>query len=204
MKKFTSLSLTRYLEELSSNEPVPGGGSASAYVACLGMGLAEMVAQIGMKKVNPQSKPDVRKTIRLLQKARKDALQVVNLDPQVYRSVIKSYAQAKNFSNETKRNRLIDEALEDSFRLQADLALLVSMAKKASESLQGLIRGSIQNDLLLSQAFLDAAFRGAYDTAKINVVYLKDPERKLRCEQALEELRKQYEGRIEAARVAGD
>jgi len=192
--KYTSLSLTRYLAELSSNKPVPGGGSVSAYVASLGMGLAEMAAQIGLKKSDPRAKAEIEKAVRLLRKAKKDALQVVDLDPKIYRAVMNAYTKARNLEDPVKKNRLIDEALENSFRLQADLALLVSMAKRATESLLNLIKGSIQNDLKVSLAILDAAFHGAYDTARINVVYLKDAGRKERSEQALEELKRQFEG----------
>ena len=192
MKKYSSLSLSRYLAELSSNKPIPGGGSVSAYVASLGMGLAEMVAGIGMKKVNSESKPILRRAVQILRKARKDALQVVDLDPQVYQTVLKSYKQAKTISDPIKKERVVEEALENSFRLQADLALLITMAKKAAESLEEIIRGSIQNDLLVSSALLDAAFHGAYETARINVVYLKNPERKARAEQALKELQRGF------------
>lgn len=192
MKKYTSLSLSRYLAELSSNKPVPGGGSVSAYVACLGMGLAEMVAQIGMKRASAESQPTLQKTLRLLRKVRKDALQVVDLDPRVYLEVLKTYTRAKNISDPAKKEHLIDEALENSFRLQADLALLVVMAKQSVQALQGTIRGSIQNDLQISLKLLDTAFSGAYETAHINVVYIKNPQKKTRAEQALQELKRKY------------
>ena len=193
MKKYTSLSLSRYLAELSSNKPVPGGGSVSAYVAALGMGLIEMVARIGMKKVAPELQSGVKQTVKSVAQARKNALQIVDLDPKVYASVMKSYQDAKKITDPAKKERLVEEALENSFRLQADLALLVVMAKKAGQSLQGVIRGSIVNDLIVSAKLLDAAFFGAYETANINVVYLKNPERKARAEKALAELKRQFE-----------
>lgn len=192
MKKFTSLSLSHYLEELSSTKPVPGGGSVSAYVASLAIGLAEMAAQIGMKKVPEESKPTVQKALKVLAKAKKDALQVVDLDPEVYEQVLKSYADAKKLSDDEAKNRLTDEALENSFRLQADLAFLVALAKESVQSFEGLIKGSIQNDLHISAKLLEAAWYGAYHTARINGVYLKNPQKKNRAEQALEELRKRF------------
>jgi formiminotetrahydrofolate cyclodeaminase len=143
--------------------------------------------------VAPESKPAVRKTLKLLQKARKNALQVVDLDPKVYQAVMNTYTKVKKIEDPVKKNRLIDEALQNSFRLQADLAFLIVMAREAAQSLDGAIKGSITNDLKVSRALLDAAFRGAYDTARINVVYLKDPQKKARAEQALEELRKRFE-----------
>lgn len=193
MKKYTSLSLTRYLDELSSDKPIPGGGSVSAYTASLAIGLAEMVVQIGMKKVNGSTKLSLQRTMRLLRKVRKDALQIVNLDPKVYLDVLKAYAKAKKIIQKDKKNRLIDEALGNSFRLQADLALLVTMAQEAVHSLEGVIPGSIANDLRVSQALLEAAFKGAYDTAEINRVSMKDPAKKERAGRALEEVKKRFE-----------
>jgi glutamate formiminotransferase/formiminotetrahydrofolate cyclodeaminase len=193
VKKYTSLSLSRYLAELSSDKPVPGGGSVSAYVASLGIGLAEMVGHIGMKRLGTEARQKVRKALRLLAKTRKDSLQVVDLDPRVYQTVMETYGRAKKASDPARKSRMIDEALQNSFRLQADLALLIVMAKEAAQSLDGTIQGSITNDLKVSRALLAAAFHGAYDTARINVVYMKNPEKKKRAEQALEALRKRFE-----------
>ena len=192
MKKFTSLSLTRYLKELSSGKPIPGGGSAAAYAACLGIGLAEMVAQIGRKRADRPTQALLQKMVRLLRRAGKDALQIVDLDPKVYQDVLKSYAQAKKISEKERKEKLVDEALQNSFRLQADLALLVTMAQEAVRSLEGAIQGSIANDLRVSRSLLQAAFQGACETAEINRVYMKDSARKQRAGHALEELRKRF------------
>lgn len=193
MKKYTSLSLSRYLAELSSKNSVPGGGSASALAAALGIGLAEMVARIGLKRATAEAKPVLQETIKALQKLRKNALQVVDLDPKVYQEVLETYAKTRKLTDAVKKGRLIDEALENSFRLQADLALLVATAKESVHSLEGLVQGSITNDLRVSRSLLGAAFRGSYETAKINKVYLKDPEKKARAERTLEEVRKRFE-----------
>lgn len=165
----------------------------SAYVASLGIGLAEMVGHIGMKRLGTEARQKVRKALRLLAKTRKDSLQVVDLDPRVYQTVMETYGRAKKASDPARKSRMIDEALQNSFRLQADLALLIVMAKEAAQSLDGTIQGSITNDLKVSRALLAAAFHGAYDTARINVVYMKNPEKKKRAEQALEALRKRFE-----------
>ena len=43
-------------------------------------------------------------------------------------------------------------------------------------------------------ALLNAAFEGAFHTAQINVVYMKDPDRKAHAEKALAELQNRFDG----------
>ena len=53
--QFSNKTLTQYLNQLSSKESVPGGGSAAALTAALGAGLISMVANysIGRKSNTP-------------------------------------------------------------------------------------------------------------------------------------------------------
>ena len=195
MKKFTDLSLETYLNELSSDAAVPGGGSVSAYVASLGMGLTQMVGRIALKRKKKeglsseeaQKETDKRATIEKIidavEKAKRDAFQIVNIDPQVYQDVMAVWG------DEAKQ----ESALENSFRLQADLALLIVMANEWNRHMAELVSGSIKNDLLVSATTLEAAFRGAYHTAMINVKYMKNEASKNRAEQALGEAKTRFE-----------
>ena len=201
MKKFTDLSLENYLNELSSAEPVPGGGSVSAYVGSLAMGLTQMVARISLKRKKKEglSPVDERKenerrekiqnVIDSVEKIKRDAFAVVNLDPEVYEEVGKAYGQPEK----------MEEALWKSFQMQADLVFLTIVARERNEDLMNLVSGSIKNDLLVSAALSKAAFEGAYDTAMINVVYMKDPKNKEKSEKALAELKARfYKGAVHA------
>ncbi len=194
MKKFTDLTLESYLNELSSEAPVPGGGSVSAYVGSMAMGLTQMVGRISLnrKKKSPppeEEKKDaerqdtIRKIVGSLEKIKRDTFQIVNLDPEVYQEVMSSYSDPVK----------LEDALQNSFRLQADLAFLIVMAREWNNALTDLVSGSIKNDLLVSAALLEAAFRGSYHTAMINVVYMKNAERKAHAEKALAELKHRYE-----------
>ena len=61
-------SLKSYLNQLASESPAPGGGSASAVVASLGISLILMVARVAVKKVNLKEKKRVQKAISDLKK----------------------------------------------------------------------------------------------------------------------------------------
>ncbi len=195
MKKFTDLSLEQYLNELASAEPVPGGGSVSAYTAALAVGLTQMVGKISLARkkktglTTEEEKKEARRRKTLeeivysLEKVRRDTFQIVNLDPQVYQEVMAAYGNPDK----------LEDALQNSFRLQADLAFLIIMAKECNANLAGLVSGSIKNDLLVSAGLLEGAFRGACHTAMINAHYMKNTEHKERAEKALEELKHRFE-----------
>jgi methenyltetrahydrofolate cyclohydrolase len=193
MKKYTDLTLETYLNELSSAEPIPGGGSASAYVASLAMGLTQMVGRISLNRKKKQVSPEedkkederretIKKIVDAIEKTKRDAFQIVNLDPKVYLEVMEAWSKPEKS----------EDALQNSFRLQADLAFLVVMAKEWNDAMADLVSGSIKNDLIVSAAMLEAAFKGAYHTAMINVVYMKNPEQKSRAEKALEEVKNRF------------
>ena len=187
MKKFTDLSLENYLNELSGPEPIPGGGSVSAYVASLAMGLTQMVGRISLKRKPKEGEEDrrakIQKIVDSVEKTKRDAFSIVNLDPVAYQEVMSSYQDpAKS-----------EEALWKSFQMQADLVALVVLAKGNNDALDKLVSGSIKNDLLVSKALLEAGFTGAYRTALINVVYMKDTEKKQIATKALEELTRKFE-----------
>lgn len=202
MEKFTGLTLESYLHELASDKPIPGGGSVSAYVAALAMGLSQMVGRIALKRKPKQGLgPDqIRKDqerretlkdiIESLEKTKRDAFQIVNLDPEIYQNVMQCWGDEKK----------LEDALKNSFRLQADLAFLVVMAREWNTALAGLVDGSIKNDLVVSAGLMEAAFRGAYHTAMINAHSMKETAQKERSEKALEELRLRFEKGVARAR----
>ncbi len=195
MKKFTDLSLENYLNELSGTEPVPGGGSVAAYVASLAMGLTQMVGRISLKRkkkdgLSPEEdrkenarREKIQKIVNSIEKTKRDAFSIVNLDPAAYDEVLRSYGQQEK----------LEEALGKSFQMQADLVGLIILARDWNTQLKELVSGSIKNDLLVSEALSKAAFDGAYHTAMINIVYMKDAARKQKAELALQELKARFE-----------
>lgn len=202
--KYTDLTLEKYLHDLASDKPVPGGGSVSAYTASLAMGLIQMVGRITLKRKKKAGLSDteeaeevtrratIEKIIESVERTKRDALQIVNLDPEVYQEVMRVWSQPE------KRK----DALTNSFRLQADLVLLAVMAREWNSNLKKLVKGSIKNDLLVSEALLEAAFRGAYHTAMINVQLMEDPGQKNLAQKALEQLKARFEKGCESDRKA--
>lgn len=198
MKKFADLTLSQYLDQLSSEAPVPGGGSAAAYTASLAMGLTQMVGRVSLKRkkkagLSPadEAKEDARraliqKLIDSVEKAKRDAFKIVDADPAAYEKVIQLSGQADK----------IEQALQESFQIQADLGFLIVMAQKWNAEMKTLVSGSIKNDLLVADSFLKAAFDAAYHTAHINVVYYKDEAAKQKSEKVLAEMKSAFQKEV--------
>lgn len=177
-------SIKNYLDALASAEPIPGGGGTSALVAALGISLIVMVARISLKKLDKTAQKKLSKTIDLLERLRQNAEQTIDLDPKVYQEVMNSYKRSKEVS-ESEAQLGIQTALANSFRLQADLALLIVMAKEILSTVGSQAKGSIRNDLIVASGLLDGAFQGAVSTARINTVYMKEMKERRHFEQAL-------------------
>jgi len=190
MKDYSALSLQQYLNELSSDAPIPGGGSVSAYSAALGLGLIQMVARITLKrKIKPdlsaeeraeeeKKRASLQAIIEQVEIVKKQAMEAVSSDPVVYDEVMAGYAKKVTDAE-------MDTLLLRAFQMQADLAKKIAQALDLNGKLAGLVKGAIKNDLIVAQHLLKAAFQGAYHTAHINVVYLKDADRKNKAEEAL-------------------
>ena len=185
-------SVKDYLNELSSDQPIPGGGGTSALVAALGISLALMVARISLKRLDPKKQRSLNKGIKLLEHLRRDAEQIIDLDPKVYEEVMASYAKLKKSGKTGIGQANVEAALQNSFRLQADLALLIAMAKQLLSTVDTFAKGSIRNDLIVSNGLLDGAFKGAIATARINVIYMKQGKSRRHCEQALQKVEQKY------------
>lgn len=185
-------SIKDYLSKLSSDQPTPGGGGTSALVAALGVALALMVARIGLKHLDRRRKKSLNRAIKLLEHLKRDTVQVIDLDPKVYQEVIASYRWLKRSGKPEKAKAEVENALVNSFRLQADLALMIVMAKQLLGTIESVVKGSIRNDLIVSGGLLDGAFRGAVATARINTVYIKRGKRRRHCEQALHKVEQRF------------
>ena len=190
--KHLDTSLKAYLDELASANPTPGGGGTSALTAALGIALIAMVARIASRKLEGKSHQDAERIIESLEKLRRDTQETIDLDPQVYQEVMDSYRRAKAEKDPARAQIVVETALGNSFRLQADLALLIMMAKELLAEVKAFAKGSIANDLVVAAGLLDGAFTGAKATANINAVYVKDPEKKKHFDLALRKLDEQY------------
>lgn len=167
--------VARFIKELSSDKPYPGGGSATCLVGALALALSQMVAAILSNRKRNHSDRKRRavlaRLIREFDRMSTKALASIDGDIQVYKRIVQAYSLSRK---NPRRTQIIDEALKGGFGFQENFARLLICAQKTQASLQLYAEGSIASDLVLSRHFLAASFQGALQTARVNLMCMNN------------------------------
>ncbi len=171
---------------LAAREPVPGGGSASAYVGALGASLCAMVARYGA--TNPKLidyADDLRRAIDEADVIAQELVDLVAEDVAAYGTVSAAYGIARD---NPSRSDAIQDALREAamppYRIMCAtaraLALLEEMADKGSRQLL--------SDVACGAVFCRAAMQGASLTLFANTTCMKDRTRADELERECDKL----------------
>lgn len=187
--KLTERTVTDFLVALSSSDPTPGGGSASALAGAMGSSLLAMVAGL------PKSRAATEEDVERLQAAgeRCAALSaeleaLVDRDSEAYDLVMAAYKKPKGTDQEkAARSAGIQAAMREA--IAAPLAVMRACAAAAE---QGVVIATLGNLSAASDAqvgfeLLGAGLRGAKLNVQINLGSVKDAEYAARMRGEVEE-----------------
>lgn len=184
------ISAKKFIDVLSSKEPVPGGGGASAYVGALGMALGLMVGNltVGKKKY-----ADVERDILILmEKGQKiiDRLEaLVKEDAEAFYPLSQAYGLPKNTEEEIRtKEKTLQEALTNATDVPMEIARCCVEGIKLQEELAQKGTRIAVSDVGVGVTFLKAALEGAKLNVLINTRIMKDQDLKKRLETELNEL----------------
>ncbi|MEM0133695.1 MAG: glutamate formimidoyltransferase [Thermoplasmatales archaeon] len=196
---FSKDSMKGYIEELASDKPAPGGGSASGLVGSMGAALVAMVAGL---TINKKGYEDVTEKMRSIQnKARETVWQLYNQaekDTKAYENLSKSLSMPKGTPEEKEeRTRTIQARLKDATLVPYTTGKLAS---SMLDYLPILIERGNKNalsDVYCAALFISSAVYGSMQNVKINIGLIKDPafveEYRTKMVDLLEETRKKSE-----------
>jgi glutamate formiminotransferase/formiminotetrahydrofolate cyclodeaminase len=168
---FSDLTLAQFVERLSSAEPVPGGGSASAVAAALGASLISMVARLstGRPKYAVYEETLVR-CLALGQDLATEFLRLADRDAEAYAA----YAAALKLPRETEAQQEDRRAaIRAAARVAADApwecVKACAQLVVAAEALAGRSNVNAASDVLVAALLGEAAARGAAENVRINL-----------------------------------
>lgn len=172
----SQLTVGEFMERLSSSEPVPGGGSASALAAALGASLISMVA--GLSTGRPKYAAYAA-TLERCDAAGRDLqarfLALVDRDAEAYAG----YAAALKMPRETveqkeTRQLAIRAAARAASEAPWDCVRACEELVNAAESLAGRSNVNASSDVLVAALLGEAAARGAAENVLINLIATGD------------------------------
>ena len=174
--RLIDLDVKKYMENLASNLPAPGGGSASALAGAQGISLVMMVAELTV------GKEKYRDWEAYCQKAISDGtviqtnfLKAIDDDTDAYNKVGAAFKLPKNTDEEkAARSCAIQDATVLVTRVPLRTMEISLDALKVAESLIGKSNPNCSSDIGVGALNLKSALMGAWLNVKINLPGIKD------------------------------
>lgn len=183
-----------FVQVLSTKEPIPGGGGASAYVGSIGMALGVMVGSLTVgKKKYAEVEADV---LVLMEKGHKiiDKLQALVLeDADAFYPLSQAYGLPKNTEEEARiKEETLQKALVKATLVPLDIAKCCAEGIDLQEEFAQKGTRIAISDVGVGVTFLKAALEGAKLNVIINTQIMKDQELKGKIEAELSDLVAKY------------
>jgi formiminotetrahydrofolate cyclodeaminase len=168
---FADLTVAQFVERLSSGEPVPGGGSASAVAASLGAALVSMVAALSIGKPKYLAyEATLARCGAIGQELAAEFMRLADRDADAYAG----YSAALKLPRETEDQQMVRRnAIQSAARRAADApwecVKACARLVVAAESLAGRSNVNAASDVLVAALLGEAAARGAAENVLINL-----------------------------------
>jgi formiminotetrahydrofolate cyclodeaminase len=180
-------SVQEFSDILSTKEPVPGGGGASAYVGALGTALGSMVGNLTTgKKKYAEVEDEIQELLGKSEALRGELMELIERDAAAFYPLSQAYGLPKETEEEkAEKERVLQAALVEATMVP------LTIAEKSVESLRVMKRyAQIGSRIALSDAgvgaaFCEAAFKGAKLNVLINTRIMKDAALKAEVEEKL-------------------
>jgi len=164
--------LNVFIEKLSSKDPTPGGGGASALIGAIGVALCSMVANLTSgKKKYAQYQSDIEDVIVKTQTIMNNLLSLIDKDAEVFAPLAAAYGIPKSDQN---REKILESALKNACTVPFEILCETEKIMGILETL--LVKGSrlAISDVGVAATACRSAMEGAALNVYINTKLMKD------------------------------
>jgi len=176
VSRFANLSVAQLLESLSSSEPTPGGGTASAIVGAMGVSLLMMVAALAKSRTNTdEEKASLAKASAALGPVRTDLMRLADADSAAFEHVMAAFRLPKSTDVEkSARTAAVQLALQGATTTPLETLRACAEALRYAIAVAAAGNRSAASDVGVAIGFLEAAAIGAEANVRTNLPGLKD------------------------------
>jgi len=203
VNSFTDHTLAQFLDELSSSNPTPGGGTASALSGALAASLLQMVCRLTIGKKNYLS-VDAAMHARLEQivPLHRELLELMDKDSAAYARVMDAYQLPKaNDAEKSTRENAIQAALQHATDVPLRVAELCGALIAHARFIATEGNKNAASDAGVAVLLAHAGARGAALNVRINLANIRDAafaqDRRAKSEALLEHADKESQAIID-------
>jgi formiminotetrahydrofolate cyclodeaminase len=174
----TDKTVIKFLDELASNSPAPGGGSVAALAGSLGAALTSMVCNLTVgKKKYLDVEQEMKNVIIKSEELRKTFTSLINQDTEAFNKVMEAFGLPRESdAQKALRTAAIQAATKEAalipLRVMNHVVDALALAKVVAE------KGNANSvsDAGVSALMLHAAAEGAALNVQINLSSITDPD----------------------------
>lgn len=174
----TEKPIKKFLDELASNSPAPGGGSVAALAGALGAALISMVCNLTTdRKKYADVDAEMKNILRQAEELRQQFTSLVDKDTNAFNKVMEAYGLPKETVNQKAlRSAAIQEATKEAVLIPLEVMKHVidglALAKVVAE------KGNINSisDAGVGALMLHASTEGAALNVQINLTGILDTD----------------------------
>lgn len=171
-KSMLTKSLSEFADMLSSREPVPGGGGASALCAALGASLGSMVVALSLGKgKSPEEEAALQSLSARAEKARDELLGLIDGDAEAFLPLATAYRLPKDAPGRAEeRERCLKLAASAPLRILELCCEVIALQEELSRLGSPLMRSDVATGSVLAWG----AMYGAAVNVLVNTKAMKD------------------------------
>lgn len=170
------LTVRGFIEEVASRSSAPGGGSVSAALAALGVGLGSMVAKLtfGVRKFEDLD-DRMRKIIPPLHQAAKDLIPMIDADTNAFNEYMEGLRMPRSTEAErAARTAKMQAGLKTAINVPLTTMRLGDAAWETMVEMASVGNINSKSDAQVGARSLETGIWGAYQNVLINIADVKD------------------------------
>ena len=190
---------TRFIDELASAAPVPGGGGASAYAGALAAALASMVGNLTVgKKTYAEVEGEVKSHLEELEGLRARLVELIDEDARAFEPLATAYRMSKGTPEELAvKQSAIQQALVGATEVPLEIMRTAARVVDHADYLAHFGSRMARSDAGVSAAFARAAVDGASLNVFTNAASMDDADKACLVREEALSLAKTTRGRCD-------
>jgi methenyltetrahydrofolate cyclohydrolase len=174
----TERTVSQFLDELASNSPAPGGGSAAALAGAAGAALSSMVCNLTLgKKKYADVQAEMAAVLQENEKLRKELTLLIDKDTEAFNTVMAAFGLPKGTEQEqTARTAAIQSATKSATMIPLQVMTVCQQALRHTLIVAQKGNKNSASDAGVAALMLHAGCSGAALNVRINLNGLTDTE----------------------------